>query len=88
MNAANTFIFTKLAQKKFLRFEKAVQERIREKLLELTHHEQIDAALKVLTDVEPATHRIRIGQYRVIVQRTSEREFLVLDLGNRKDIYR
>lgn len=88
MSTVNTFVFTKFAQKKLLRFEKAIQERIREKLLEIKHHDQIDAVLRVLTNVAPATHRIRIGQYRIIVQRISEQEFLVLDIGNRKDIYR
>ena len=88
MSPVNTFVFTKFARKKFLRLEKAIQERIREKLLALKHHDQIDAVLKGLTNVDPATHRIRIGQYRVIVQRRSEREFLILDIGHRKDIYR
>ena len=88
MKKANIFIFTKSAEKKFRRMERKAQEHVRLKLREMRSHEHVDAVLKRLTNLEPATHRLRIGQYRVILQRMSEHEFHVLDIGNRSDIYR
>ncbi len=82
-----TFEFTRFAEKKFLKMEKSVRERILEKLIILKQQEQIDAVLKPLANFEPATHRLRIGSYRLILQRISSVHFLVLDVGNRSDIY-
>ena len=82
-----SFVFTHAAEKKFLKFEKNIQERVREKLVALKKHDHIDAVLKPLTNFEPATHRLRIGSYRIILQRLSHDDFLVLDIGHRADIY-
>lgn len=83
-----TFAFTKSAKKRFLKLEKIVQERMSAKLLALKHHDHLDSLLRAVTNLDPATHRLRIGSYRLLLQRVSEEEFLVLDIGDRKDIYR
>ena len=87
-----TFIFTREAQKTFLQLPKTIQKRVVEKLEELKIHEDILSVLKRLTNFEPATHRLRVGMYRLILElklhTENSFEFLVLDLGHRKDIYR
>jgi len=81
------FVFTRFAEKKFVKLDKSIRERITEKLTELKRKEGIDTVLKSLTNFEPATHRLRVGHYRLILQRTSKNDFLVLDVGHRSDIY-
>lgn len=75
-----------------MKLPKTVQQRILEKLRELKTHDDIFSVLKRLTDFEPATHRLRVGNYRLILglqlQETEGCTFLVLDAGHRKDIYR
>jgi mRNA-degrading endonuclease RelE of RelBE toxin-antitoxin system len=88
MKSENSFVFTPLAERKFRKLERMLQERVRLKLRELKRHDDIGSVLKPMTNFRPATHRLRIGQYRVILQRISEHEFLVIDIGNRSDIYR
>jgi mRNA-degrading endonuclease RelE of RelBE toxin-antitoxin system len=83
-----SFIFTRFAQKKFLKLEKATQERVSAKIQELKQHEEIAAALKPLTNFAPATHRLRVGAYRLILQRISETDFLVIDIGHRSQVYK
>lgn len=88
----NTFIFTKKTEKEFLKLPSSVQERIIAKLKELKQHADVFSLLKRLHDFEPATHRLRIGSHRLILglknQNTDHVEFWILDLGDRKDIYR
>lgn len=86
------FIFTRQAEKTFYKLPKTIQKRITSKLKELKNHDDILAVFKRLTDFEPATHRLRIGNYRVILalkkQTEINHEFWILDIGHRKDIYR
>ena len=88
----NTFTFTKEAEKTFLKLPKTIQKRIFEKLKELKTHDDILSILKRLTNFEPATHRLRIGMYRLILelkcQQKNDFEFWILDVGHRKDIHR
>lgn len=84
----NSFVFTKFAQKKFLKMEQSAQERIRAKLVELKEYEHLAAVLKPLINFSPATHRLRVGTYRLILQQISDTDFLVLDVGHRSEIYK
>ncbi len=87
-----TFIFTKKAEKRFLDLPKSAQERILKKLREMKKNEDIFLVLKRLHHFEPATHRLRIGPYRLILElkeQTQKKTGLwILDVGDRKDIYR
>lgn len=87
-----TFAFTKYAQKRFFTLPSPVQKRISKKLSEFKKHSNIFSLLKRLHHFEPATHRLRIGDYRLILelakQERSSIEFLVLDVGDRKAIYK
>lgn len=86
------FVFTAKAEKKFFRLQKKNQDRIIEKLQLLKKHPEILSVLKKLIDFEPATHRLRIGNYRLILmldkQNKSDFNFLILDVGHRSEIYR
>lgn len=86
------FIFTKKAEKCFLALSAKVRERILCKLKALKTHDDIFSILKKLHHLEPATHRLRIGDYRLILQLSERKEealkFLVLDVGDRKDVYK
>lgn len=86
------FVFTKKAAKIFDKLDQRRQERIRKKLCLLKQHPDILSVLKPLHDFEPATHRLRIGHFRLILhlekQAKDDFSFLVLDLGPRDKIYR
>ncbi|PCI24822.1 hypothetical protein COB57_03570 [Candidatus Peregrinibacteria bacterium] len=86
----NIFIFTKLAEKKMQKLPKHIRIRIIEKLSGLKCHDDIFSVLKRLYNFLPATHRLRIGNYRLIVQNISSEndgKFRILDVGHRKDVY-
>lgn len=86
------FVFTQYAKKKFLKLPKIAQHRILNRLRELKEHSDIFSVLRKLSYFEPATHRLRIGTYRLILQlilqNKTDIEFLILDVGHRKDIYK
>lgn len=86
-----TFIFTKEAERTFKSLDKIDQNRITNKLGFLKKHEDIFSVLKKLVNFEPATHRLRIGRLRIILELVNQKKnavnFYVLDIGYRKDIY-
>lgn len=84
----NRFVFTRLAEKRLQKLESSAQQRIVEKLKTLKKHPDILSALKPLHDFAPATHRLRLGVYRLILEHKGKREFWILDVGHRRDIYR
>lgn len=88
----HTFVFTKKAEKEFTKLSGEIRERILAKLKELKTHEAIFSVLKPLHHFEPATHRLRVGSYRLILAlKSQEKEaylFWILDVGDRKEIYR
>ena len=84
----NRFIFTHFAKKQFQTYENKVQEKIIQKLKILKQHDYIFSVLKTLVDFEPATHRLRIGDYRLILKWEKPNTFLILAVGHRKNIYK
>ena len=82
------FTFTDKSYKTFLHLEKNIKERIAGKLTELKNHPDIFSVLKVVTNLEPATYRLRIGNYRMLIMQKSENTFSILKLGHRREIYR
>lgn len=83
---AVTFRFTKTAEKAFLKFDPKIRERLAESLKELKNPTLLDANSKAVTNLLPATHRLRIGNYRLLYERDGD-EVLVLKVGHRKDVY-
>lgn len=82
-----TFIFTRYAEKNFIKLEKSAQDLITDKLKLLKNHEYFAKNNKKLTALEPATHRIRVGRYRLLLKKVSDQEFYILKVGHRKNIY-
>ena len=83
----STFIFTVFAKKRFIKLDTAVQHRITLKLKELKKQGAVGAVLKPLHNFEPATHRLRIGDYRLILRRENPETFIILDVGHRSSVY-
>ena len=84
------FVFTKQTQKKFLKLPELIQIRFTEKLEELKIHPDLKSLLKPLKDFQPPAYRLRIGSYRLILHpQTGENflEYMVVDIGHRRDIY-
>ena len=81
------FHFTKQAEKEFRKLEPRVQEGIIKKLQQIKNSGNF-LQLDTLKDFLPATHRLRIGEYRLVLSKNSESSFLVIDCKHRKDIYR
>ena len=82
-----SFVFTKEAKKLFQKLEASVRYRIEEKLRELQgfHDER---SISMLHDAAPATHRLRVGDYRLILSRKDDDSFFIIDVGHRSSIYR
>ena len=57
-------------------------------MAEYKFHPDIFAVLDPLTDMTPATHRIRIGDYRLVLKWEFGRTFKILDIGHRREVYR
>lgn len=88
----NLFDFTVTAQKQLLSMPRDLQQRVLTKLVQLKNHPDIFTVIAPVVDIRPATHRLRIGTYRLLLMFSSEQdnnfEFKVLKIAHRKDIYR
>ena len=86
-----TFKFTKLGAKTFKALPPDVQKRILGKLLALKDHPDIFSVTGGLEWLAPATHKLRIGSYRLLLELKhtdkSSAVFHVLRAGHRKDVY-
>lgn len=82
------FIFSKEAKKLFLRFPQEIQKRILLKLKILKNHSNIFSILSKITKFKMPIHRLKIGNYRLIMSIKSQGKkdlyFLILDLGQMK----
>ncbi len=83
------FFFTPYAAKQFKKLPKSAQLRIKRKLYFWSKQKNPLKFATILTDFGCATHRFRIGDYRIIC-RTEKKELiiLVLKLGHRKNVYK
>ena len=85
------FIFTEKVRKKFQKLEVSDQKRIFEKLSFLKEHPDIFSIVKHLEDLPPSTHRLRIGNFRLllkVLENTKEQTtFRILKIGHRRDVY-
>lgn len=79
------FRFTNHALKQFQEFEKEIQNTLIKKLNEIKTNTYWD--FKKVTGLFPATHRLRIGNYRLLLKKEIF-WFIVLKIGHRKDIYK
>jgi mRNA-degrading endonuclease RelE of RelBE toxin-antitoxin system len=86
------FIFSKDSKKKFLNLEKNLQERVIFKLKSIKDHPYVFSILVQMKDSTNSTHRLRIGNYRIILflkdQQGANCDFIIVDLGHRKEVYK
>jgi mRNA-degrading endonuclease RelE of RelBE toxin-antitoxin system len=84
----STFVFTNKAKDQLEKLEKPIREQILAKLTLLKAVPRLETYLKALKDFAPATHRLRIGSYRIILSRQKNSLWLILKIGHRREIYR
>ncbi len=87
---AMQFVFTKEAYKQWRKLDPASQNDIRTKIEEVKTKPDLFAKnIKRVFEMEPITHRLRIGNYRLLLQSDFEsNKHLVLKVGHRRDVYR
>ncbi|MCF7830743.1 type II toxin-antitoxin system RelE/ParE family toxin [Candidatus Gracilibacteria bacterium] len=84
----NVFVFSPPAKKTFEHLELDIQHRIKTKLQFLKEHPDIFCVILPLAHFPPATHKLRVGDYRLILEKVADERFLVLDIGHRREIYK
>ncbi len=86
------FKFTTRAKQQFLKLEKNIQSRITDKLKYFKNHPDVFSVLVLMKDSKSTTHRMRVGSYRLIlkliVQEKKYLEFIIVKIGDRKEIYK
>ena len=83
-----TFIFSEKGKKRLEKFSLQEKNRIIEKLKSLKTSENIFFHLKSLANYKWASHRLRVWNLRVIIYMESSIKFVIVDIGNRGDIYK
>jgi len=83
------FIFTNMAEKQFEKLSTEVQHYLKSKFKEYQSKEDLfKQNLKTLQNLEPATHRLKLGNYRFLLEANdADQVFRVLKVGHRKNIY-
>lgn len=81
-------VFSKKAEKKFLKLDKPVQRQIQKFILELQELENPRARGKALVGNLVGFWRYRVGDYRLLCRiRESELIIFVVEVGHRKEVY-
>lgn len=81
------FSFTAYAEKKFRKLDAKTQASLAKKLAQI-RESGLTTQFEPLRDYLPATHRLRLGDYRFILARDGKTDWTILDVGHRKEIYR
>lgn len=80
--------FSKLAHKDLKKLSHPVQRKLIKHILLLEHPFQTPQ-VRALVNHSSATHRLRVGDYRVLYDTYSDTKvILIIRIGHRKDIYR
>lgn len=86
------FEFTKKGKKTFEKPSQDIQGRIVNKLKSIKRHPDIFSILVSVECIEPATHRLRVGDYRLLLEylgrEKNEDYFMILKVQHRNGIYR
>ena len=84
------FIFTKKAEKDFKKQDFLFQKRLIEKLKILKFVDDISIYISKLENMLPATHRLRIWEIRVILEKDKmdDNNYIILKFWKRGDIYK
>jgi len=82
-----SFIFSKKAKKQLKRLSCNNSERIIKKLKIFKKFCNLNSFLKIVYNLDPATHRMRIWNFRLLV-RVEWNDVIILKLWHRRDIYK
>ena len=82
-----TFVFSEHAKRKLRKFDVQAQHRIFEKMAELKADDDF-RSMTTVRDMPPATHRLRVGDYRLVLMQQEPSRFLVIDVDHRSRIYK
>jgi mRNA-degrading endonuclease RelE of RelBE toxin-antitoxin system len=82
------FIFSESAKRDINKLPKKFQSRLRTKLVYWQNTKNPLEFAALLVNYSGATHRFRVGAYRIIVLLKPNGELLVLRIRHRKDVYR
>lgn len=86
------FYFTNQGYKTFEVLPRDIQARILEKIRNLKEHPRIFEIVHRVEDLEPVTHRLRVGNYRILLELKKngpeEKVFWIPKVGHRREIYR
>ena len=83
----NEFHFTNKAKKEFEKLDYQSQSRVIRKLAELKNHPNIQSILKKVYGIKNASHRMRIGNLRLLLIQVSENVFVVNKIGHGQNFY-
>ena len=83
----HTFKFTKSSKKQFNKINCDDREKIIKKFKVLSENFSINNNLKVVYNLPPSTHRMRIWNYRLLVKLDCDNIVIILKIGHRRDIY-
>lgn len=81
------FLFTKKSEKELFGFDPAIQKYLIDGLREAKDPAILESGSKVVHGLSPATHRLRMGNYRILYERDGD-SVTILKIGHRKDVYR
>lgn len=83
------FVFTKYALKQWQAMDPNAQKEIQEKISELKTKPDLFAKnIKRIFALEPATHRLRVGNFRLLLACDFlSQKHIVLKIGHRREIY-
>lgn len=84
------FVFTKQTAKQFGKLEPRIQNQIKQKLLILKQDSILfNKNIKSLTNMQPISHRVRIGSYRLLLSFNKDiQKYIVLKIAHRREIYK
>ena len=80
------FIITKKALKQIEKLDPQVKNRILAKLTELKAEDDYRSIEKIF-GMNGASHRLRVGDYRLILRQENEVDFFVISIGHRSSVY-
>lgn len=84
------FVFTKQAHKQFNQLDARIQNQIKQKLLILKQDPQLlQQNLKPIINMNPITHRVRIGAYRLLIHFDVDLQvYVVIKVAHRQAVYK
>lgn len=81
------FVFSATAKKDIAELDTEVRRRMHKKIIDLEKHPNIISQLKKLTDHPSAEYRLRIGDYRLLIDMQGDTVY-ILRVRHRRDVYR